>query len=110
MSDRPAPPDARQRLGLDGEAAAAAELERAGLRVVERRWRAAGAELDLIAVDEELVVFVEVKARAGVGYGAPADLPNHSGYVEVQSCGAWCLAFLTRARRLGLRVPAQATV
>jgi putative endonuclease len=65
--------DPRQRLGRSGERAAAAALRRAGLRIVAERVRAAGVELDLVAEAGELVVFVEVKARGGTGYGAPAE-------------------------------------
>jgi putative endonuclease len=65
--------DDRQRLGRAGERAAAAALRRCGLRVVAERVRAAGVELDLVAEAGELVVFVEVKARGGTGFGTPAE-------------------------------------
>lgn len=52
-----------QDLGARGEALAAAFLERRGLRVVARRFRGAGGELDLVARESALWVIVEVKAR-----------------------------------------------
>lgn len=64
---------ARQRLGLAGESAAAAALEAEGLTVLERRFRCRAGEIDLVARDGDTVVFVEVKARAGDGFGAPAE-------------------------------------
>jgi putative endonuclease len=70
-SGRPADP--RQLLGRCGERAAAQALRRAGLRIVAERARAGGVELDLVAEDGELLVFVEVKARRGTGYGTPAE-------------------------------------
>lgn len=54
---------ARQRLGERGEAAAAEHLERRGYRILARRWRAAGREIDLVAERDGVVVFVEVKTR-----------------------------------------------
>jgi len=66
-------PDPRQSLGRRGEQLAARFLERAGLRLLERRFRLRCGEIDLIALDGELVVFVEVKTRRGHGYGAPAE-------------------------------------
>ena len=52
-------------IGARGEAAAAEYLERKGYRILERRLRIAGAEVDLIArSDDGCVVFVEVKSSA----------------------------------------------
>ena len=62
---------AKDQLGLDGEAAASVHLERAGMRIVDRRWRCAHGELDLVAVDGDTFVFVEVKTRRGLAYGHP---------------------------------------
>ncbi|MBI1848619.1 MAG: YraN family protein [Candidatus Rokubacteria bacterium] len=53
----------RQRLGRAAEDAAAAFLERAGLRVVERNVRFAAGEIDLVCHEHDVWVFVEVKAR-----------------------------------------------
>ena len=70
---RTAPGDPRQTLGRRGEQFAARFLEGAGLRVIERRFRLRCGEIDLIALDRELVVFIEVKTRRGSGFGAPAE-------------------------------------
>lgn len=53
--------------GLAGEAAAADFLHGCGYRVVARNWRNPRderEELDLVCRDGEILVFVEVKARA----------------------------------------------
>ena len=55
--------DRRHALGAEGEARAAAHLERAGYRIVAHNVRAGGVELDLIARRGETLVFVEVKTR-----------------------------------------------
>lgn len=49
--------------GLLGEARAAMYLRRQGMRILERRWRAAHGEIDLIAREGNTIVFVEVKTR-----------------------------------------------
>jgi putative endonuclease len=67
------PPDPRQRLGREGEEAAARALVRAGLRIVDRRFRCRFGEIDIIARDRDILVFVEVKSRSGVGFGHPAE-------------------------------------
>ena len=63
-------------LGRWGEQTAAAHLERLGWQVLERNWRCDIGELDLVALDAEhppSLVFVEVKTRAGLGYGHPLE-------------------------------------
>ncbi|MGH2722043.1 MAG: YraN family protein, partial [Actinomycetota bacterium] len=46
-----------------GEGAAARHLERRGLRILARNWRIRMGELDLVARDGGVLVFVEVKTR-----------------------------------------------
>jgi putative endonuclease len=60
-------------LGRRGERAAERNLKRRGYRIVARNFRAAGAEIDLIAMDGETIVFVEVKTRSGIGAGEPVE-------------------------------------
>lgn len=68
--DTPASPprdSARQaafRLGLSAESRAAAALMAKGFRVVAKRWRSPAGEIDLVVRRGNLLVFVEVKARA----------------------------------------------
>lgn len=61
----------KDQLGLDGEAAASAHLERQGMRIIDRRWRCRYGELDIVAREGRTTVFVEVKTRRGLAYGHP---------------------------------------
>lgn len=63
----------RLALGQLGEDLACRELRRRGYAILARRYRTRVGELDIIARDGETVVFVEVKARATVRCGAPAE-------------------------------------
>ncbi|PTQ70760.1 YraN family protein [Celeribacter persicus] len=61
--------------GLSAEESVARNYERRGYALLERRWRGAGGEIDLIFQRGEDIVFVEVKAskthgRAGASLGA----------------------------------------
>ena len=64
----------RQIVGQYGERLAERYLQKRGFRIVARRWRAAGGELDLIALDAGGLIFVEVKNRRSMscGWGAEA--------------------------------------
>jgi putative endonuclease len=66
-------PSARGRLGLAGEEAAAAWLEAHGYEVIGRNVRTRYGEIDLVARNASLIVFVEVKSRTGTAFGTPAD-------------------------------------
>ena len=56
-----------------GEEIARRELERAGYEVLESNYRGARGEVDIIARDGEVLVMVEVKARASGVYGDPEE-------------------------------------
>jgi hypothetical protein len=61
----------RQLLGKEGERLAEVYLKKKGYKLVERNYRCAAGELDLIVLDRRVVVFVEVKTRTGHGFGTP---------------------------------------
>lgn len=63
---------AAQVSGGNGEDRAAALLERHGLSIVARNYRTRFGEIDIIARDGESLVFVEVRLRAGPGFGGAA--------------------------------------
>ena len=56
-------PDARHRSGRRGEDLARRWLEARGWPIVAANWRGGGAELDLVARDGAVLVFVEVRRR-----------------------------------------------
>ena len=56
-------------LGKTGEDLACRELERLGYAIIERRVRFRGGEIDIVARDGQVVVFVEVKARESGAFG-----------------------------------------
>jgi putative endonuclease len=59
--------------GRRGEQVAARHLKRCGYVILARNYRAAGAEIDLVALDDSTLVFVEVKFRIGSAFGTPIE-------------------------------------
>jgi putative endonuclease len=60
-------------VGRRSEQVAARHLKRCGYLILARNYRAAGAEIDLVGLDDNTLVFVEVKFRAGSGFGSPVE-------------------------------------
>jgi putative endonuclease len=65
--------DQRQSLGKHGEDLACEELEKRGYVIVDRRFRTRCGELDIVARDHGVLVFVEVRARSSTHFGTPLD-------------------------------------
>lgn len=57
--------------GRQGEALAENALMEMGYQILERNWRHKHLEVDLIAVEDNMLVFVEVKTRNDLRYGEP---------------------------------------
>ncbi len=65
--------NAKDVLGKQGEQLAAEHLQRAGLRILDRNWRCAEGEIDIVAAERRALVVCEVKTRSGVRYGTPLE-------------------------------------
>ena len=59
---------AKDALGKSGEQEAAKYLESHGLRILDRNWRSADGEIDIVAVERQVLVVCEVKSRTSVRY------------------------------------------
>ena len=68
--------DERKSLGKAGEDLAERYLKRQGYAIVERNYRCPLGEIDLIALNKRVVVFVEVKTRRVDTSGAPLESVN----------------------------------
>jgi putative endonuclease len=64
--------DPRQSFGKTGEDLACEELQRRGYAILARRYRSRFGEIDIVARSGHVIVFVEVKARAGDDFGGSA--------------------------------------
>jgi putative endonuclease len=59
--------------GKRAEDLAVAFLRAQGMRIVARNWRWRGGEVDIIAKDGDVLVFVEVKAREKEDFARPEE-------------------------------------
>lgn len=69
VSSRCGPRTAAQLTGASAEDRAAKHLERQGLSIVARNFRTRLGEIDLVAQEGDVLVFVEVRMRASQSFG-----------------------------------------
>lgn len=91
MKRKPESGDSRRALGAAGESAAARHLERCGYRIVEANARCRFGEIDLVAYDAGVIVFVEVKSNRGNRYGAPEEMVTPFKQRRLTRLAAWYL-------------------
>jgi putative endonuclease len=89
------------KLGRGGEDAAVAYLEGLRFRVLARGFRLFRGEIDIVALDGDTVVFVEVKTRAGLGFGPPEESVTAAKQRQIRRIAE---GFLSK-RRIGPDVP-----
>ncbi len=56
-----------------GEDLAVSFLQKQGYKIIERNYRIRGGEVDIIAMEDDYLVFIEVKARNSYEYGLPVE-------------------------------------
>lgn len=91
----------RASLGRWGEDLAAQHLRGLGFTLLDRNWRCARGELDLVALAPDgTVCFVEVKTRSSRAFGEPAEAVSR---VKARRIHGLALAWLAEHRPDGHR-------
>lgn len=83
---------AKELLGREGEQAAVRYLEGRGFRILDRNWRCAGGEIDIVAVERHTFVVCEVKTRSGTRYGTPLDAVGRAKRMRLRRLAAQWLS------------------
>lgn len=100
---------AKDDLGRSGEELAARYLASAGLTVLDRNWRCARGEIDLVARDGAETVFIEVKTRSSTAFGHPFEAITARKLARLRRLAlAWCQAH--PGRHGGIRIDAVAVI
>jgi putative endonuclease len=79
-------------LGRWGEDQAARYLVRRGWRILARNYRFGRREVDLVVRKGRIVAFVEVKTRAGTGFGSPQEAITRLKRREIEAVATQFLA------------------
>ena len=68
----------RKTLGDMGEELAKAHLKKKGYKLIEANYRCHPGEIDIVARQNDCLVFVEVRTRSTLEYGTPEESLSHT--------------------------------
>ena len=66
----------KKELGNIGEQIAVEYLEKNNYQILKRNFYCKQGEIDIIAKDEQEIVFIEVKTRSSIDFGQPSEAVN----------------------------------
>lgn len=78
--------------GNKGEELAVSFLVEKGFEIIERNYRYGKGELDIIARQEDFLVFVEVKSRESLEYGLPEEAITKKKTTQIRKIAGAYLA------------------
>lgn len=81
-----------QELGRRGEEAAVHFLERKGFYIHDCNWRCKAGEVDIVAEDEDVLVFIEVKTRSNCEKGLPEEAVDAAKRKRYERIAAYYLS------------------
>jgi len=79
-------------IGSEGEDIAAEYLRARGYRILKRSFRIRTGEIDIIAADGDILVFVEVKLRRSRTCGSPAEAIDRRKQAQIAEIARYFLS------------------
>ncbi|MGI5190579.1 YraN family protein [Promicromonospora sp. CA-289599] len=84
-------------VGRYGERVALRHVVSRGWEVLDTNWRGKDGELDIVALDGDVLVVIEVKTRSGHGFGHPAEAVTPRKLARIKRLtGQWLTVFRER--------------
>lgn len=81
----------RQKFGKFGEDLAARFLKKQGYKIICRNYRTKFGEIDIIAKDTDIIVFIEVKSRRTSTFGHPKCSITHEKQKRISKTALYYL-------------------
>ncbi|MBU9888919.1 MAG: YraN family protein [Candidatus Omnitrophica bacterium] len=91
MKIKPDPKPFRFSLGDRGEVLACGFLRGRGYKIIEKNYKCALGEIDLVAEREGRIAFVEIKTRTDTRFGAPQEAVGPKKQEKLLRLAAWYL-------------------
>ncbi|MDA8433467.1 MAG: YraN family protein [Nitrospiraceae bacterium] len=83
-------------LGREGEELAVRFLRKQGFRILEKNYRTPFGEIDIVADDQGVLVFIEVKTRRGDSFGYPFEAVDRRKRDKIRKVA---LSYLKKIRK-----------
>lgn len=77
-----------RKIGYLSEQLAITALQQKGFQILESNFQNRFGEIDIIARDKNILVFVEVKSKTGLTFGTPEEMINARKLKKVQNMAA----------------------
>ena len=81
-----------QEIGKWGEQVAAEYLAKKGYTILETNTRTPFGEIDIVACVEDVIIFVEVKARTSHSFGLPEEALTRRKLTHMRACASYYAA------------------
>jgi len=78
-------------IGNKGESIAADWLQKMGYQLIDRNWRYSHLEIDIVAMQEQTLHFIEVKTRSNNDFGGPELGVNKRKMIRLKRAANWYL-------------------
>ncbi len=82
--------------GKLGELIAANFLSKKGIKIIERNYLNKLGEIDLIGIENETIIFIEVKLRYSNRYGKPFEAVDKKKLDRIRNCGLFYILNLKK--------------
>jgi len=89
--------------GMAGEAAAVHFLEEKGMRILGKNFRSRSGEVDIVALDGDIIVFAEVKTWSKYGIDALEQALNHKKQRKIIETSKYFLSLHREYRYMAIR-------
>jgi putative endonuclease len=76
-----------------GEKLAATYLKNKKYKILKTNWHAGPGEIDILALDHDIVVIVEVKTKTTPSFGHPAEMVNYYKQKKLLQLARYCLQY-----------------
>ena len=86
----------RKELGKLGESIARQYLEKNDYLIIKNNYYCRQGEIDIVAIDKDIVVFIEVKTRTNNHYGRPSESVNKTKQLHMYKAAKYFLYNIIR--------------
>lgn len=86
----------KKNIGNAGEELAAEVLKAKGYYIIRRNFSCPYGEIDIVAIKDKIISFVEVKTRTSYQYGSPSEAVNFKKQRHIRNAARYFLSYYKR--------------